>query len=39
VRRYIDWAGLFAQLGLTLNWRTPVASEPPGGREPGDEDV
>jgi hypothetical protein len=26
VRRYIDWAGLFAQLGLTLNWRTPVSS-------------
>jgi hypothetical protein len=25
VRRYIDWAGLFAQLGLALNWRTPVA--------------
>jgi hypothetical protein len=24
VRRYVDWAGLFAQLGLTLNWRTPV---------------
>ena len=26
VRRYIDWAGLFAQLGLTLNWRTPVSN-------------
>ena len=26
VRRYIDWAGLYAQLGLTLNWRTPVPS-------------
>jgi hypothetical protein len=25
VRRYMDWAGLFAQLGLALNWRTPVA--------------
>jgi hypothetical protein len=24
VRRYVDWAGVFAQLGLTLNWRTPV---------------
>lgn len=24
VRRYVDWAGLFAQLGLTLNWRVPV---------------
>jgi len=22
-RRYIDWAGLFAQLGLSLNWRIP----------------
>jgi hypothetical protein len=28
VRRYVDWAGLFAQLGLTLNWRTPTPSEP-----------
>jgi hypothetical protein len=28
VRRYVDWAGLFAQLGLTLNWRTPVTPEP-----------
>jgi hypothetical protein len=26
VRRYIDWAGLFAQLGLALNWRTPVSN-------------
>ena len=25
VRRYVDWAGVFTQLGLTLNWRTPVA--------------
>jgi hypothetical protein len=24
VRRYIDWAGLYGQLGLTLNWRVPV---------------
>jgi len=24
VRRYVDWAGVFTQLGLTLNWRTPV---------------
>lgn len=24
VRRYVDWVGLFAQLGLTLNWRVPV---------------
>jgi hypothetical protein len=28
VRRYVDWAGVYAQLGLTLNWRTPVRSEP-----------
>ena len=27
VRRYVDWAGVFAQLGLTLNWRSPVSSE------------
>ena len=27
VRRYVDWAGLFAQLGLTLNWRTPVSPD------------
>jgi hypothetical protein len=38
VRRYIDWAGLFAQLGLSLNWRTPVASEPPDREEPEDEE-
>lgn len=25
VRRYVYWAGLFAQLGLTVNWRTPTA--------------
>jgi hypothetical protein len=24
LRRYVDWAGAFAQLGLTLNWRVPV---------------
>jgi hypothetical protein len=24
VRRYVDWAGVFGQLGLTLNWRVPV---------------
>jgi hypothetical protein len=28
VRRYVDWVGVYAQLGLTLNWRTPVSSEP-----------
>jgi len=26
IRRYFDWAGLFGQLGLTLNWRVPVAT-------------
>lgn len=26
VRRYVDWAGLYGQLGLTVNWRVPVAS-------------
>jgi hypothetical protein len=29
VRRYVDWAGVFTQLGLTLNWRTPVLAGPP----------
>jgi hypothetical protein len=24
VRRYVDWAGLYGQLGLTVNWRVPV---------------
>jgi hypothetical protein len=24
IRRYVDWAGVFGQLGLTLNWRIPV---------------
>lgn len=38
VRRYIDWAGLFAQLGLSLNWRTPVASEPPDREATEDEE-
>ena len=28
VRRYIDWAGLYAQLGLGLNWRIPVNEVP-----------
>jgi hypothetical protein len=26
LRRYIDWAGLFGQLGLSVNWRIPVAT-------------
>ncbi len=24
VRRYIDWIGFYAQLGLSINWRLPV---------------
>jgi hypothetical protein len=28
VRRYIDWAGLYAQLGLVVNWRVPVPADP-----------
>ena len=28
VRRHIDWAGLYAQLGLTLNWRVPLDPNP-----------
>jgi hypothetical protein len=27
LRHYVDWAGLYAQLGLTLNWRLPVPAE------------
>jgi hypothetical protein len=35
LRRYVDWAGLFAQLGLTLNWRVPVDGSPPSGSSAG----
>jgi hypothetical protein len=28
VTRHIDWAGLFAQLGLGLDWRVPLRPEP-----------
>jgi hypothetical protein len=28
VRRYIDWAGLYAQLGLVVNWRVPILADP-----------
>jgi hypothetical protein len=28
VRRYIDWAGLYAQLGLVVNWRVPMPADP-----------
>jgi len=28
VRRYIDWAGLYAQLGLIVNWRVPILADP-----------
>jgi hypothetical protein len=24
VRRYIDWAGLFTQIGISVNWRVPA---------------
>jgi hypothetical protein len=24
LRRYVDWAGLYSQLGLTVNWRVPL---------------
>jgi hypothetical protein len=29
--RHIDWAGLYAQLGLTINWRVPLDPEPEEG--------
>jgi hypothetical protein len=37
VRRYTDWVGLYAQLGLTLNWRIPLPADPAqlGGAAPG----
>jgi hypothetical protein len=28
VRRHIDWAGVYAQLGLSLNWRVPLDPPP-----------
>ena len=28
VRRYVDWAGLYTQLGIGLNWRFPVDEAP-----------
>jgi hypothetical protein len=35
IRRYVDWAGVFAQLGLTLNWRIPLSPpEPDPGHAP-----
>ena len=30
VRRYIDWMGLYAQLGLSVNWRLPIDAVPEG---------
>jgi hypothetical protein len=27
-RHYVDWAGLYAQLGLSLNWRIPLLTDP-----------
>lgn len=35
VSRYIDWAGLYAQLGLALNWRIPVNEVPVLRRDAG----
>jgi len=29
VHRHVDWAGLFGQLGLTLNWRIPIDDPDP----------
>jgi hypothetical protein len=29
VRRYVDWAGLYGQLGLTVNWRVPLENPLP----------
>jgi hypothetical protein len=26
LRRYVDWAGLYEQLGLSVNWRTPLGA-------------
>jgi hypothetical protein len=28
IRRYIDWVGLYAQLGLSVNWRIPQGVGP-----------
>jgi hypothetical protein len=35
-RRYVDWAGVFGQLGLTLNWRIPLPKMPPPDDGDGD---
>jgi hypothetical protein len=29
VHRHVDWAGLYGQLGLTLNWRIPTEGSDP----------
>jgi hypothetical protein len=26
LRRYIGWAGLYTQFGLSLNWHTPLGA-------------
>jgi hypothetical protein len=49
VRRHVDWAGLYAQLGIGLNWRVPVDETPvlrrpaaapdAGASEPAGEDA
>lgn len=36
LRRHIDWMGLYTQLGLSMNWRTPLdAARRPRQRDPG----
>jgi hypothetical protein len=34
IRRYVDWAGLYTQLGLGLNWRFPIDEAPVLRRPP-----
>jgi hypothetical protein len=34
VRRYVDWAGLYTQLGIGLNWRFPIDEAPVLRRPP-----
>ena len=29
LRRYVDWVGLYGQLGLSVNWRVPLPHEVP----------
>jgi hypothetical protein len=44
VSRYVDWAGLYVQLGIGLNWRlpvdeTPVLRRPAAEPDPGASDT